>query len=288
MMPIKMVAKLLDVGWDLVKEIHKAHLKKRLKKKKWGKLRYLAVDEFAVQKGHRYMTVVLNLETGEILHAADGKNAQALIPFLKMLKSKKVDIKAIAIDMGHPYRHAIEQVFDDTVDIVHDPYHVVSLVNKAIDDVRRDLYRDKHGREKRVLKGSRFVLLKGLENLSPTGMDHLIDLMALNHPLYEAYLLKEELRLFWNLDDRKSGEGFLSSWLQQARQTGIRQFLKLAKTLERHRNGLLAYFSHRISTGPLEGLNNKIKVLKRQAYGFRDKEYFKLRLFFIHEDALAG
>ena len=137
-------------------------------------------------------------------------------------------------------------------------------------------------------EGSRFVLLKGLENLSPTGMDHLIDLMALNHPLYEAYLLKEELRLFWNLDDRKSGEGFLSSWLQQARQTGIRQFLKLAKTLERHRNGLLAYFSHRISTGPLEGLNNKIKVLKRQAYGFRDKEYFKLRLFFIHEDALAG
>jgi len=107
---------------------------------------------------------------------------------------------------------------------------------------------------------------------------------------YAAYLLKEDLRTFWNLPSQELAATFLDAWIQQARSLELKHFSKVADTLNRHRHGLLSYFKHRISTGPLEGLNNKIKVLKRQAYGFRDMLYFKLRLYFIHEDtpAFAG
>ena len=107
--------------------------------------------------------------------------------------------------------------------------------------------------------------------------------MAANEPLYTAYLLKEELRMFWAMGDEVTAELVLDNWLEEARASGLQHFEKLAETLDKYRRGLLSYFQHPISTGPLEGLNNKIKVLKRQAYGFRDNAYFKLRLYFIHE-----
>jgi transposase len=287
--PIKQVAQLLAVGWDLVKEIFKEHLVLQLRKRKLDKIRYLAVDEFAVRKGHHYMTIVMDLETGQILHAQEGKDAQALVPFLEKLKRKKVPLSAIAMDMSPAYLQAVRQVFPG-VDIVHDPYHVVSLVNKAIDETRRDIARELSNQDKQVIKGSRFLLLRGLESLNEYSLSKLMDLMEVNEPLYAAYLLKEDLRTFWNQPNEQSGAVFLDTWITQASSFNLPHFSKLAETLERHRSELLSYFRHRISTGPLEGLNNKIKVLKRQAYGFRDKLYFKLRLFFLHEQtpAFAG
>ncbi len=280
---LQAVAELLGVGWDLVKEIHKVHLQQRLKRRKLGKVRYLAVDEFATHKGQRYMTVVLDLETGRILHAHPGREAAALLPFLWKLKRRGLRPRAVAIDMSAAYRKAILQVFGQQVDIVHDPYHVVALANRAIDETRRAMVRDLQGEERKVLKGTRYLLLRGLENLKPASLEHLARLMDLNEPLYQAYLLKEELRLFWNLPGQNLAEHFLDAWIHQAKAIGNPQFLTLANTLDQHRDGLLSYFRHRISSGPLEGLNNKIKVLKRMAYGFRDMEYFKLRLFFLHD-----
>jgi transposase len=177
-------------------------------------------------------------------------------------------------------------VFPDLA-IVHDAYHVVALANKAVDDTRRDLYRDLEASERKVIKGSRFLLLRGAERLDEEPKKRLDELMAVNEPLYTAYLLKEELRMFWAMGDEETAKAVLDNWLAEARTSGLKHFLRLAQTIEDHLSGLLAYFRHPISTGPLEGLNNKIKVLKRQAYGFRDMAYFKLRLFFIHEAALA-
>jgi transposase len=247
------------------------------------------VDEFALRKGHHYMTVVMDLESGQILHAQEGKDAQALIPFLEKLKRKKVPLSAIAMDMSPAYLQAVRQVFPE-VDIVHDPYHVVSLVNKAIDETRRDIARELNDQDKQVIKGSRFLLLRGLESLKPHSLYKLMELMEVNEPLYAAYLLKEDLRTFWSQPNEQSGAVFLEAWITQASSFNLPHFSKLAETLQRHRPELLSYFRHRISTGPLEGLNNKIKVLKRQAYGFRDQFYFKLRLFFLHEQtpAFAG
>ena len=284
--PISHVSRHLCVGWDLVKDIFKAHLRRRLRSRKLKKVRYIAVDEFATQKGHRYMTVVLDLETGEILHAHEGKSAKALIPFLKKLKRSRIKLKAVAIDMSEAYISAIKSVLPD-VDIVHDPYHVVALANKAIDETRRDMYRTLEGEQRKVLKGSRFLLLRGLENLSESALVRMAELMELNEPLYKGYLLKEDLRMFWNAPDEEEGRSFLEGWILEARSTELPHFVRLAATIERHAERLLTYFKHRISTGPLEGLNNKIKVLKRQAYGFRDHDYFKLRLYFLHEAAVA-
>ena len=287
--PIKHVALFLAVGWDLVKDIFKEHLSDKLRKRKLRNVRYLAVDEFSIRKGHHYMTVVLDLETGQILHVHEGKDGNALIPFLERLKRKKAKIMAVAMDMSPAYMQAVRQVFPE-VDVVHDPYHVVTIVNRAIDETRRDMARQLSGQDKQVIKGSRFLLLRALESLKPSSLLRLMMLMEINEPLYAAYLLKEDLRTFWNLPNETLGAAFLDSWIQQANSLGLHHLSKLADTLDRHRQGLLSYFKHRISTGPLEGLNNKIKVLKRQAYGFRDMVYFKLRLYFIHEatPAFAG
>lgn len=280
---LQAAANLLGVGWDLVKQIHKEHLRSKLRRRKLSKVRYLAVDEFAIQKGHRYMTVVLDLETGEILHAHRGRDAGSLRPFFWKLKRHGVRPRAVAMDMSEAYSNAVREVFGTTVDIVHDPYHVVVLANRAIDETRRDMVRRLQGEERKVLKGTRYLLLRGLENLSDEALDQLTRLMEINRPLYQVYLLKEELRMFWNLPGSQTGNDFLDSWIAQARALDNDHFARLAQTLDDHRPGLLAYFRHRISTGPLEGLNNKIKVLKRLAYGFRDLEYFQLRLFFLHE-----
>lgn len=280
-MTIKAIANLLGVGWDLIKEIHKEYLAKKWRKREMSQVRYVAIDEFAVQKGHRYMTIVMDLETGEILHAQEGKGADSVEFFLRKLK-KVARLKAITADMSGAYKKAVASVFGNEFDLVHDPFHVVALASKAIDETRRDLVREATADAKKVIKGSRFLLLRGMENLSENGLSRLVELMELNRPLYRAYLLKEDLRTFWNMSGSMA-EVFLNNWLREARALGNRHFTKVAETLENHRNGLLCYFKHRISTGPLEGLNNKIKVLKRMAYGYRDHEYFKLRLYDLHE-----
>ena len=279
---IRHVAVLLSMGWDSVKEIFKGHLEGRLAQRKLSGVRYIAVDEFAIRKGHSYMTVVMDLEEGAILYAAEGRDAQALVPFLQRLKRSRAKLQAVAIDMGQAYLNAVREVFPDLA-IVHDAYHVVALANKAVDDTRRDLYRDLEASERKVIKGSRFLLLRGGERLDEEPRQRLGALMAVNEPLYTAYLLKEQLRMFWAMGDEETATAVMTNWLEEARASGLKHFLRLAQTIEDHLSGLLAYFHHPISTGPLEGLNNKIKVLKRQAYGFRDMAYFKLRLAFIHE-----
>jgi len=280
------VAVLLAMGWDSVKEIYKGHLEKRLAHRTLCGVRYIAVDEFAIRKGHSYMTVVMDLEEGAILYAAEGRDAQALVPFLQRLKRSRAQLQAVAIDMSQAYLNAVREVFPELA-IVHDAYHVVALANKAVDDTRRDLYRDLEAEERKVIKGSRFLLLRGGERLDEEPRQRLGALMAVNEPLYTAYLLKEQLRMFWAMGDVETATAVMANWLEEARASGLKHFLRLAQTIEDHLSGLLAYFRHPISTGPLEGLNNKIKVLKRQAYGFRDMAYFKLRLFFIHEAAPA-
>ena len=283
---IKNVATLLGVSWDLVKDLFKADLEMRHKRKPLRKVQYLAVDEFSTHKGHKYMTTAMDLETGEILYAQEGKDAEALIPFLKRLKRAKAPLKAVAMDMSDAFAKAVRDVFGATVDIVNDTFHVVALASKAIDETRKDLVRKLEGEEKKVVKGTKFLLLKGKENLKPEGMTRLMQLMAANEPLYKVYLLKEELRTFWRQPNEEAGKAFLDRWTAEARATGNKHFAKLAKTLDDHRPGLLAYFRHWISTAKMEGTNNKIKVLKRQAYGFRDMAFFKLRLYFLHERSI--
>jgi transposase len=185
------------------------------------------------------------------------------------------------MDLSKSYTAAARDILPD-IDIVFDRFHVMALANKALDEVRKQQCRQLPQESRRVLKGQRFLLLRNYTSLS---MDHSIRLKALfevNMPLFKAHAMKEQLRLFWNCDSALKGVRFLLNWISDARLTGIKPLVRLANTLESHIYGLVSYFKHRINNGFAEGINNKIKTLKRQAYGYRDMEYFKLRLYHLH------
>ena len=288
MMTIQDVAQHLNVGWDMIKDIQKRHLLKHYAKPKLKHLRFLAVDEISIAKGHRYLTVVLDLESGAVVFVGDGKGADALEPFFKRLHRSKAKIEAVAVDMSPAYIQAIKTHLKDAA-IVFDHFHVVKLFNDKLSEFRRDLQRDASKIEKQVLKGTRWLLLKNTENLDDTRNERqrLEAALKINQPLATVYYMKEDLRQFWSQPDKEAALSFLSDWIKRALASGITMLKKFAMLLGAYRTGLLAYYDYPISTGPLEGTNNKIKTMKRQAYGFRDITFFKLKIMAIHEAKYA-
>ena len=287
-MTIRDVAKHLGVGWDTIKDIQKRDLSRRYAKPKLKGLRWIAIDEIAVRKGHRYLTVVLDLETGAVVFVGDGKGGGALNPFWKRLRRCKAKVEAVAMDMSAAYRQAVSTHLKGAA-IVFDHFHVVKLFNDKLSGLRRSLYHRADAAGKKVLKGARWLLLKAPENLDDERDEarRLKEALRLNKPLATAYYLKEDLRRFWEQPGKRFAGAFLRDWVRRAEASGVKMLRQMARTLTAHSAGLLAYYDHPISTGPLEGTNNKIKTLKRQAYGFRDQEFFKLKILAIHEARYA-
>jgi transposase len=284
-MTIYDVARHLNVGWDLIKDIQKRDLSRRYAKPKLKHLRYIAIDEIAVAKGHRYLTVVMDLESGAVVFVGDGKGADALKPFWRRLRPSKAKIAAVAMDMSTGYWGAV-MTHLPKAKIVFDHFHVIKLFNDKLSDLRRALYREATDiMHKEVLKGTRWLLLKNPENLDTAKNEkqRLEEALALNKPLATAYYMKDDLRRFWDQPGKQFATAFLDGWIRRAAASGIRVLQQMAKTLAAHRSGLLAYYDVMISSGPMEGTNNKIKTMKRQAYGFRDMEFFKLKILAIHE-----
>jgi transposase len=287
-MTILDVARHLGVSWDIVKDIQKRDLSRRYAKPKLKGLRRIAIDEIAVGKGHRYLTVVLDLESGAVIFVGDGKGGDALKPFWKRLRRCKAKVEAVAMDMSPAY-HAAVSAYLPNARIVFDHFHVIKLFNDKLSGLRRSLYHRATAEQKKVLKGSRWLLLKAPENLDPERDEEarLEEALKMNKPLATAYYLKEDLRQFWSQPGKTFAGAFLTDWVRRAEASGVRMLRQMARTLESHRAGLLAYYEYPISTGPLEGTNNKIKTMKRQAYGFRDQQFFKLKILAIHEAKYA-
>ena len=281
---IEDVARHLRMSWDTIKEIHVWALKRKFKKKRISQVEYLGVDEVSVRKGHRYLTIVVNLETGEVVWAARNRTAASLDRFLKRLKRARAPVKAIAMDMWPPYIRAVLDNYSYEK-IVFDRYHIISDYNRMLDELRKSEARAAAVSEKNVFTGVRYLLLKGQETIQDDvqARQRLHRLLAINHALNIAYILKEELRELWNCTSRSEAERYLTDWLKKAWTSGVLLVIKYAKKLAGHRVGILNYFDHPITTGMVEGINNKIKVLKRRAYGYRDMDYFLLRIYFIHE-----
>ena len=288
-MTILDVAHHLGVSWDVIKDIQKRHLERHYSRPKLKHLKKIAVDEITIGKRHQYLTVVLDLKTGAVVFVAEGKGADALEPFWKKIKSSHAQIKAVAMDMSPAYISAITEHLKMAT-IVFDHFHVIKLFNDKLDEFRRKLYSEATtALEKRVLKGTRWLLLKNPENLDETRNERqrLQDAIQLNQPLAIAYYMKEDLRQLWAQHDKKSAESFLDDWIDRAQASDVSMLKKFANTLTLHRTGILAYYEFPISNAPLEGTNNKIKTMKRQAYGFRDKEFFKLKIMALHETKYA-
>ena len=289
MTTIQDVARHLGVSWDVVKEIVKGDLQRRFSRPKLKHLRQIAIDEICIGKGHRYLTIVLDLETGAVVHVGHGKGGDALTDFWKRVRCCGAKIEAVATDMSPAYIDAVRTNLPRAIQ-VFDRFHVQKLFNDKLSELRRELYREaKDKLEKDVLKGTRWLLLKRPEHLDASRNEHerLEEALRLNAPLATAYYLKEELGEFWEQDDQEEAEAFLLDWIHRAESTDIRMLHQFARTLRFHSHGLLAYYDYAISTGPLEGTNNKIKTMKRQAYGFRDHEFFILKIYALHESRYA-
>lgn len=222
-MTLKDVALFLGIGWDCVKDILKRNLTRRFSRPALRQSRYLAIDEISVRKGHNYLTLVMDLDSGAVLFVGEGKGAQALEEFWPMLRRSRASIQAVATDMSAAYISAVLEHLPG-VPLVFDHFHVVKLMNEALTQIRRGLHRElKESLGKNVVKGTRWILLKNPENLSPERDEaaRLQEALKLNKPLATAYYMKEDLRQFWSQPDKETARTVIDNWIERAQSSGI-------------------------------------------------------------------
>ena len=280
-MTLSDVAELTLLSWDTVKTIVKTHLARDYGKPLLQGVRYLGIDEIHLGKKSRYYTIVIDLEDGRILWAKPGRGGAALRGFWRRLRLAKARIRALATDMSAAYWSAVLEHLPDAA-LVFDKFHIIKLMNERLDNLRRQMVREAEGPLKLRIKGTRFLLLRNPENLQEDQIPKLDQALRLNEPLLLGWYLKEELRELWNQPSRQKMASFLKDWCQKADQTAIGQLMKMAKTLRTHASGILAYARHPITSGKLEGINNKIKTLTKRSYGFHDENFFILKLLSLH------
>jgi transposase len=282
-------ARHLGVAWDTVRDIEARYLGKKYSRPRLKHLRQLAIDEIYLGRSVKFLTVVQDLESGAIVFVGRGKGAEALDPFWRRLHGSRARIEAVAADMSPAYALAVRKHLPDAV-LVNDRFHVIKLYNEMLTELRRELYREATTQlDKDALKGTRWLLLKRLDNLDESRNEpgRLLQALELNRSLAVAYYLKDDLNEFWEQPDKWAAERWLEAWIEDAAGSGIRLLQKFAKTLASRRNSLLAWYDYPISTGPLEAVNNKIKLLNRQAFGYRNREFFELKMFALHNARYA-
>lgn len=278
------------VSWDTVKQIDRRALVARLGPidAHWEDLRVLAIDEFALQRGHRYATVVVDPTCKRVLWVARGRDQAALTEFFTQLGPERcARIEAVAVDMWAPYAAEV-RAHCPQAQLVYDLFHVVAKYgHEVIDRVRVD-ETNRLARaagpgpirtQRRVIKGARWLLLRNRANLrSHAERVRLRELLQANRALFTVYVLKDDLKQLWQYRYPGAARRFWQHWRRRAlasRLPALRQFVKI---LERHLDGILSHCRYPLHTGILEGINNKIKVIKRVAYGFRDEAYFFLKI----------
>ena len=278
------VARHLNLDPKTIKEIDKAALEAEFGQTTYDGLKRLAIDEIAVRKGHNYMTVVLDYDTGRVVWMGKGRQTATIDLFFEAMPTEvRNSIEAVAIDMWDPYISAVKR-WCPQADIVFDLFHVVKAFNKVIDDVRNEVFRNATGHLRELLKGSKYLFLKNWGNLKRNARVQLEEILALNARLNTLYWLKDLLVHIWDYSYPGWAIKMLAEWCDIARQDGHPSLVKFAKKLERHEYGIISHCKHKMHTGKLEGVNNKIKVVKRIAYGFHDLEYFALKV----KQALPG
>lgn len=294
-MTIVDVAELTGLSWDTVKDIDKSYLKDLYHSVSLSSVRYLAIDEVYLGRKRKFITIVMDLETGRVIHVGQGKGKEALNGLWGRLKRCGAKIQAVATDMASGYMASVLEHLPDA-DLVLDHFHLVKWFNDKLSLLRRQLYHEADVLGKEVLKGSRYLLLKAPEHLKANedqDKDERARLQAaleLNQPLATAYYMKERLRLLFDCDSQHRAEHELEAWIQEAQSSTIGILVEAAKKLKVWKPFILNGYKHPISTSKLEVVNRKIGLLQRQACGYRDDEYLKLRILHVHKSnyALTG
>ena len=281
-LPVKHVADYFRLDWKTVKRIDKAYLGRTLGPVELDGVTKLAMDEFAIQKGHRYATVVIEPTCKRVLWVGRGRSREEVRPFFEMLGPARCGaIRAVAMDMNAAYDLEVRQHCPNA-EVVYDLFHVVAKYGReVVDRVRVDeANRVKDDRPARtVIKGSRWLLLKNADNIErDEDRVRLAELLKANRKLAAVYVLKDDLKALWDYRHTGYATRFWEQWHARAIRSRIEPLKAFARKLAGYLPGILSHCRFPLHTSVLEGINNKIKVIKRMAYGYRDDAYFFLKI----------
>lgn len=279
-MSIRDVAHFTGLHWESVKNIEKKYLHKKYKTISLKGVEYLGIDEVHLGKKFGYITVVRDLQSGRVLYIGKGKGGDALKGFRNRIARKAKQIKAVTIDMANAYSAWVSEVLPQA-DIVYDHFHVIKLMNKRMDGLRKSTMNQLAQEQEKELKGKRFVLLRNEENLNAQAKQELKKLRFEFKDLGTASMMKEHLRNIYSMADScELARKAFTLWCKKAEVSGISCLKKMAKTIRKRIEGLISFWKHSaITNASQEGFNNKIGWLTRQAYGYRDEIYLHLKIY---------
>ena len=277
-MTISAVSKYMGLHWNTVKDIEKEHLKKKYSSISLRGVTAIGIDEVYVGKD-TYLTIVRDMDRGDVLFIGDGKSGESLAPFSKQLKRVKHHISTIAMDLGNPYTAWAKENLSKAT-IVYDKFHVIQLINNKVNAVRRRTMNELEDADKKALKGQMYTLLRNEENLGESATKSLSLIRNTYHDLGEISLMKECLRNVYKIAEYEEHARLaFTRWVSLAVETGVPELKTIAKTVKGKLEEIVAYRKSKLTSASMEGFNNKIGWLNRQAYGYRDMEYFKLKIY---------
>lgn len=274
---------LLGIGWDQAFGVMERAVARGRARKAAEPIKHIGVDEKAFRKGHSYMTVVCDLEAGTVEHVAEERTTQSLGEyFASLTDEQRSGIEAVAMDMWPAYIKAThEHVPLAAEKIVFDRFHIVKLLNEAVDQVRRRENKTLRGEGDDTLVGTKHLWLYNEENVPDKRAARFNRIKDSNLKTARAWAIKETLRNLWDYRSSAWARKFFAKWFGWARRSQLEPIKKVAMTLKRHLDNILTYCKHRVTNGVAEGLNSKIMSIKRKARGHRNKENFKTAIYFF-------
>jgi transposase len=268
-LPWLRIAVHVGLNWKTVEAIVEGAVLWGLAHRRWHPLHVIGIDEVSRRKGHQYLTIVYDLERGRVVWVGRDRSAATMQQFFAWLGPRRApSIRTVCCDMWAVYLDALHAHLPHAT-VLFDRFHLTQHLSRAVDDVRRQTWRQMQGRTKAEFKQTRFLWLKNPENLRRDERTRLSALLRLNSPIVRGYLLKEDLRRFWDYRQTHWAEAHLRQWLWRASHSRLAPFQKLARMLRAHLPGILAWTRIRVTNGALEGMNNKIKQISHRAFGYR-------------------
>jgi len=278
---VKAVAKRMALDWETVKDAEVRYIRGLLRKRNLDDVTRIGIDEVSYKKGHKYLTLVTDLDGRRVIYATHGNDGRAIGRFLTWLGPKRCRrIKVVVTDIHDPYLKVLRKRLPKAA-LVFDHFHVSKIVHDALDEIRRRLQRELPPAERRIIKGQRYVLLRARETLSTRQEVSLQEILNTNTDLTKGYILKEAFREVFKATNLREGRRRLKEWEAQVRESGVPELIKVLDTIERRRSGIENFFQYKVANGMAEGFNNVVGTIKKQAYGFHDRDYLRLKILRI-------
>lgn len=278
---IQDVARETHLDWKTIKTLEKQYMETQLRRAGTPGPQVIGIDELSVRKGHTYRIIVSDLvRQRSIWFGGTDRSEASMNLFFEWLGEKKSrKIRLVVMDMWKPFRNACASHVPGAA-VLYDKFHALRHLGEALDKVRRSEYARLRGEDRRFIKGQRYTLLSHRENLSLDGKKALRTLLKANKRLQTAYLLKESFGQLWDYRSVAWARKFFENWRVSLKGQKLEPFEKFAKMIDSHWEGIAAYClpENKVSLGFVEGLNNKIRVFQRRAYGLRDEEYLRLKI----------